>query len=132
MSNVEQYYRILELEPGATLEEIRQGYKDLAMVWHPDRFPNHPRLRQKAHKKLQLINEAHEKLRSFAPVAATIASPPQSESARSQPSPSSPSNSKDYYKQPPHKPQEENYRNYTYEYTPFKNFSRKDVDTWLD
>lgn len=129
MSNVEQYYRILELEPGATLEEIRQGYKDLAMVWHPDRFPNHPRLRQKAHKKLQLINEAHEKLRSFAPVAATIASPPQSVSNQTQPSPS---NGKDYYKQPPHKPQEEHYRKYTYEYTPFKNFSRKDVDTWLD
>ncbi|MEC4814653.1 MAG: pentapeptide repeat-containing protein [Scytonema sp. PMC 1069.18] len=65
MSELEQYYRLLELEPGATLEEVNQAYKDLAFVWHPDRLPKeNTRLQEKAQKKLQEINEAREKLRS--------------------------------------------------------------------
>lgn len=66
MSELERYYRILELEPGATLEEVNQAYKDLVFVWHPDRIPkeNH-RLQQKAQEKLKAINEARDKLRSF-------------------------------------------------------------------
>ncbi len=66
MSETEWYYRVLELEPGATLEEVNQAYKDLAFVWHPDRIPQENlRLREKAQKKLQEINEACEKLRSL-------------------------------------------------------------------
>jgi DnaJ-class molecular chaperone len=34
-------------------------------VWHPDRFAGNPRLQQKAHYKLQQINEAHSHLRSL-------------------------------------------------------------------
>ncbi len=79
MSELEQYYRILELEPGATLEEINQAYKDLVFIWHPDRIPqdNH-RLQQKAQNKLKAINQAREKLRSFQAQQSTISyAPPQ-------------------------------------------------------
>ncbi|HEY9635836.1 MAG TPA: J domain-containing protein [Coleofasciculaceae cyanobacterium] len=65
MIQAEQYYRILELEPGASPEEIHQGYLDLTWVWHPDRFAGNPRLQEKAQHKLQQLNEAHERLRSF-------------------------------------------------------------------
>src|SRR4028118_2325943 len=65
MLETEQYYRILDLEPGASPEEIHQGYLDMTWVWHPDRFTGHPRLQQKALLKLQELNEAHERLRSF-------------------------------------------------------------------
>lgn len=65
MIEAERYYRVLELEPGATAEEVHQGYLDMAWVWHPDRFVDHPRLQRKAHHKLQELNEAHEQLRSF-------------------------------------------------------------------
>ena len=71
MIEVERYYRILDLPPGASLEEIHQGYLDLTWVWHPDRFTGHPRLQQKAVYKLQELNEAHEQLRSFRPVPQT-------------------------------------------------------------
>lgn len=67
MLEVERYYRILDLEPGASAEEVHQGYLDLTWVWHPDRFAGHPRLQQKAQCKLQELNEAHERLRSFQP-----------------------------------------------------------------
>ena len=71
MLEVERYYRVLELEPGASLEDVHQGYLDLTWVWHPDRFAGNPRLQLKAHHKLQQLNEAHERLRSFQPTYST-------------------------------------------------------------
>ncbi|NEP59354.1 MAG: J domain-containing protein [Symploca sp. SIO2G7] len=65
MLKTEKYYKILEIEPEASPEEIHQGYLDLIWVWHPDRFVGHPRLQKKAHCKLQEINEAHAQLRSL-------------------------------------------------------------------
>ena len=64
MLEAERYYKILDLQLGASPEEIHQGYIDMTWVWHPDRFAGHPRLQQKAHHKLQEINEAHACLRS--------------------------------------------------------------------
>ena len=58
-----QCYRILEVEPGASLEEIKRAYRELARVWHPDRFPNDPRLQSKAQEKLKQINLAYEEAR---------------------------------------------------------------------
>jgi hypothetical protein len=69
MIEAERYYRVLDLDPGATDEEVHQGYLDLTWVWHPDRFSGHPRLQQKAHCKLQEINEAHARLRLCHPIA---------------------------------------------------------------
>lgn len=69
MIEAERYYRALDLEPGATDEEVHQGYLDLTWVWHPDRFSGHPRLQQKAHCKLQELNEAHARLRLCHPIA---------------------------------------------------------------
>ena len=65
MNNLDQCYRLLGLEPGASPEEVNQAYKDLAFIWHPDRIPedNH-RLREKAQEKLKEINHAREQLRS--------------------------------------------------------------------
>jgi curved DNA-binding protein CbpA len=59
MRDLDHYHKVLGLEPGASLEEINQAYKDLAFIWHPDRVPkdNH-RLQQKAQEKLKEINQA--------------------------------------------------------------------------
>ena len=64
MSNLDDDYRVLDLEPGASLEEVNQAYKDLAFVWHPDRLPkDNPRLQEKAQKKLKELNQARDRLR---------------------------------------------------------------------
>jgi tetratricopeptide (TPR) repeat protein len=63
--DIQQYYEVLELDPEAPSEDVFQAYKDLANVWHPDRFSKIPRLRAKAEKKLKEINEAYEKLQSY-------------------------------------------------------------------
>ena len=65
MNDLDQYYRTLGLEPGASLDEVNQAYKDLAFIWHPDRVPeDNKRLRQKAEDKLKEINQARDQLRS--------------------------------------------------------------------
>ena len=61
-----QYFEILELKPGATPDEVKAAYRDLAKVWHPDRFrEDSPRLKAKAAEKLAEINEAYEKIRTY-------------------------------------------------------------------
>jgi hypothetical protein len=62
-----QAYRILGLNPGATLDQLKVAYRDLALVWHPDRFVDNPRLREKAAATLQHINEAYAVLRDYRP-----------------------------------------------------------------
>ena len=66
IQNLEQHYKVLGLEPGASLEEVNQAYKDLVFIWHPDRVPQeNERLIQKSVEKLQQINEARDSLRSY-------------------------------------------------------------------
>src|SRR4051812_44861966 len=60
MEEVTQSCRILGLESASTESEIRQAYRDLVKVWHPDRFAHDERLRLIAQEKLKEINGAYE------------------------------------------------------------------------
>jgi TonB family protein len=62
VSDYDSDCRILEIEPGASFEEIRQAYRDQTKVWHPDRFSNDIRLQKKAEDKLKQINLAYQRL----------------------------------------------------------------------
>lgn len=57
-------FDVLSLRPGATASEIKEAYRDLVKVWHPDRFGSDVRLREKAELQLKLINEAYRTLQS--------------------------------------------------------------------
>jgi DnaJ domain len=65
MSDLNHYYELLGLKPTATAEEIKQAYRDLTKVWHPDRFTHDPRLQQKAQEKLKEINHAYDNLKNI-------------------------------------------------------------------
>jgi hypothetical protein len=67
MRDIDRCYKILELEPGASSEELKRAYRDLVKVWHPDRFVDDPQLQQKALEKLKEINEAYARLQSAQP-----------------------------------------------------------------
>jgi len=60
---IEEDYRELDLEPGASLEEVRRSYRELALFWHPDRFQDRPSHLHKAHQKMTRINLAYERIR---------------------------------------------------------------------
>jgi curved DNA-binding protein CbpA len=53
-------YRLLDLPPGASDEEVKRAWRDLTKVWHPDRFAHDDALRRKAQEKLKEINQAYE------------------------------------------------------------------------
>jgi hypothetical protein len=58
---------VLGLAPSATEQAIKEAYRDLVKVWHPDRFGSDPRLRAKAQEKLKEVNAAFEQLRGYRP-----------------------------------------------------------------
>ncbi|HSR12648.1 MAG TPA: thioredoxin domain-containing protein, partial [Thermodesulfobacteriota bacterium] len=62
---MEEYYDILGLKPGASERDIEEAHKVAARVWHPDRFPEDPKMQEKANEELKKINLAREKLLEF-------------------------------------------------------------------
>lgn len=64
--DIQACLQVLELPREASPEQIRRAYKDLAAIWHPDRFANNPRLRRRAEAKLKEINRAYETLEALA------------------------------------------------------------------
>lgn len=88
---------VLGIPPGASEEQAREAYRDLAKVWHPDRHESDPRLRAKAEEKLKQINAAYETLRAAGfPSFTSLPEPPSvphqaSSSPRSPPPPPTPS-----------------------------------------
>jgi len=55
-------YNALEIEEGAEKDKIRQAYRDLVTIWHPDQYQENPRLQEKATEKLKEINAAYDTL----------------------------------------------------------------------
>ena len=55
-------YDLLGVKPGVSNRDLKAAHRDLAKVWHPDRFLHDPRLQEKAQEKLKEINEAYELL----------------------------------------------------------------------
>jgi DnaJ-like protein len=62
IGDLSKAYEVLEVKPGVSNSELKAAHRDLAKVWHPDRFLHDPRLQEKAQEKLKEINEAYELL----------------------------------------------------------------------
>jgi hypothetical protein len=56
---------ILELKNATSISQVKQAYRELVNVWHPDRFPSNSRIKQRAEEKMRDINIAYELLISF-------------------------------------------------------------------
>ncbi len=56
------FYKILEVRPEATSEEIRKSFKKLAAQWHPDKNSASKEMREHAEHMFKDINEAYNLL----------------------------------------------------------------------
>ena len=61
---IQECYRLFELEPGAGAEAVKQAYRELLMVWHPDRFPN-AKFQTRATEKTKALNEGYQKITAY-------------------------------------------------------------------
>jgi curved DNA-binding protein CbpA len=52
-------YKVLDISPDATDEEVKKAYRNLARKYHPDNYVNHP-LADIVEEKMKEINEAYE------------------------------------------------------------------------
>ncbi len=87
MQTFEAHFQLLELDQTASMEEVRQAYRDLVMVWHPDRFGHNLRLRQKAEAKLKQVNQAYDHLKQWYSHPAQAKKPPPGPQAAQKRSP---------------------------------------------
>lgn len=62
-SSLEEAYKVLEIDPSATDEEVRAAYRKLALKHHPDRVATLGEdIRKAAEEKFQDINNAKERI----------------------------------------------------------------------
>jgi hypothetical protein len=57
-------FQALGVASDASWDQVRQAYKDLVRVWHPDRFQSDPQMQERAEQQLQKINEAYFALKN--------------------------------------------------------------------
>lgn len=64
VANTEAAYKILEIEKGASVEEIKKAYRKMAMKYHPDKVSYlGDEFQTAAKEKFQKVNEAYEQLK---------------------------------------------------------------------
>jgi len=65
VNDTTKYFEVLGLRPQASLDSVREAYRDLVKVWHPDMYTHNPKLQAKTQEKLKEINEAYSELQNF-------------------------------------------------------------------
>lgn len=68
MADLNEFYRILGIDPASGPDEITAARDELTRVWNPERFPDDNRIRQMAIVKIAKIKAAHDVLIAYSNV----------------------------------------------------------------
>src|SRR5690606_16646144 len=63
--NIGKLLDLFDLGHDFSDEQLKSAYKDLVQVWHPDKYENNDRLKERAETKIKEINEAYGTLRAL-------------------------------------------------------------------
>ncbi|MEH2287590.1 DnaJ domain-containing protein [Nostoc sp.] len=64
--DINHIYDIFGLKPGASADEVKRAYRQMAKTWHPDCFIE-PQQKLEAEEKIKEINQAYVRLKSYQP-----------------------------------------------------------------
>jgi DnaJ like chaperone protein len=68
--NIDADYKILEIEPSASNDELKKAYRRMAMKYHPDKVSHLGNDFQKAAKdKFQKVSQAYENIKKERKIA---------------------------------------------------------------
>jgi curved DNA-binding protein CbpA len=62
MNSIAHCYQILGLPFGASPQDIKHAYRNLAKAWHPDRYSTNPRMQIEAQERFKEIQWAYHTL----------------------------------------------------------------------
>ncbi len=64
-NNIDDAYKVLEIEPTATDEEVKKAYRTMAMKYHPDRVATlGDEIAKNAEVKFKQVQDAYEKIKA--------------------------------------------------------------------
>ena len=63
--NIGKLLELFDLGNDFSDDQLKSAYRDLVQVWHPDKYENNDRLKERAETKIKEINEAYGTLRAL-------------------------------------------------------------------
>lgn len=60
MNAIDDCYKTLGLQSGASLQEVKVAYRQRVKLWHPDNFPHDNLQRQKGEETMKRLNRAYD------------------------------------------------------------------------
>ncbi|MEM7594171.1 MAG: DnaJ domain-containing protein [Cyanobacteria bacterium P01_A01_bin.83] len=64
MNDISQWYGVLGVSPTASPKTIKEAYRELAQLWHPDRYVDDPELKARAESEIKEINQAYSEIKA--------------------------------------------------------------------
>ena len=61
---IKKLYKLLDLEPGASIENVKKAFRELSHIWHPDNHVKKPEdIQARAEEKFKEISQAYQELK---------------------------------------------------------------------
>lgn len=64
-TDMAQAFSTLGIGPQSSSEQVRQAYRRLVKLWHPDQYTRNPRQRAEAEARLKTINQAYSIINAY-------------------------------------------------------------------